>query len=52
MNHKRKRSKRQVKCTMCTQFSWMGNTKERHSIKYQKAKKFALQDIRAALVSK
>lgn len=28
-NHKRKKSKRSVRCTMCTPYKWMGNTKER-----------------------
>lgn len=31
MNHKRKKSKRQVRCTMCTKDRWKGNTKDRHS---------------------
>jgi hypothetical protein len=28
-NFKRKRSRRQVKCTMCTPVRWLGNSKER-----------------------
>ena len=28
-NHKRKKSRRQVRCTLCTQVRWMGNTKAR-----------------------
>lgn len=32
MGHKRKRKpkpKRQVRCTLCTKYRWLGNTKER-----------------------
>lgn len=29
-NFKRKKSKRQVRCTLCTSYSWLGNHKERH----------------------
>lgn len=32
MNFKRKKSKRQVKCTHCTKYRWMGNTKEKKRI--------------------
>jgi hypothetical protein len=32
-NFKRKRSKRQVRCTMCTPWRWLGNHKERHKAK-------------------
>ena len=32
MNFKRKKTKRRVKCTMCTQFRWMGNSKSRKRI--------------------
>ena len=32
-NFKRKKSKRSVKCTMCTQFRWMGNGKNRRPAK-------------------
>jgi hypothetical protein len=33
MNYKRKKSKRNVKCTICTDLRWMGNTngRRRHS---------------------
>ena len=27
---KRRKSKRRVRCTMCTKYRWMGNTKGRH----------------------
>jgi hypothetical protein len=37
-NHKRKKSKRQVKCTLCTQYRWLGNSKERMKAKYRKVK--------------
>ncbi len=30
MHHKRKKTKRNVRCTLCTPYRWMGNTKERH----------------------
>lgn len=33
MNHKRKRSKRQVRCTICTKYSWRGNSKGRRPIR-------------------
>jgi uncharacterized protein with PIN domain len=36
MNFKRKRSHKQVKCTMCTKYSWMGNHKERKPIQVRK----------------
>lgn len=29
MNFKRKKTKRRVRCTLCTQFRWMGNSKGR-----------------------
>jgi len=29
MNHKRKKSKRSVRCTICTPHRWKGNSKER-----------------------
>lgn len=28
-NFKRKRSRRQIRCSMCTPYRWLGNTKER-----------------------
>ena len=31
-NFKRKKTKRNVKCTMCTQWRWMGNKAERMRI--------------------
>jgi hypothetical protein len=32
MHYKRKKSKRNVRCTMCTQLRWMGNSKSRKRI--------------------
>lgn len=32
MNFKRKKSKRSVKCTMCTKYRWMGNTPEKKRV--------------------
>lgn len=29
MNHKRKKTRRQVRCTLCTPYRWLGNNKER-----------------------
>ena len=31
-NFKRKKTKRRVRCTMCTKFRWMGNNKGRKRI--------------------
>jgi hypothetical protein len=33
MNHKRKKSKRNVKCTLCTPHRWKGNSSERFKAK-------------------
>lgn len=41
MNHKRKKSKRQVRCTLCTEHRWKGNTKDR--IRFSDRRR-ALQD--------
>ena len=32
-NFKRKRSKRTVRCTICTKYRWRGNSKERKPIR-------------------
>ena len=32
MNFKRKKTKRRVRCTLCTQFRWMGNSKSKKRI--------------------
>ena len=37
-NHKRKKTKRRVRCTMCTPYKWMGNNKGRQKPKYEVAK--------------
>ena len=36
MNFKRKKSKRSVRCTMCTQHRWRGNSKSRKSVRDQR----------------
>ena len=33
MKFKRKRSRRQVRCTLCTKYTWLGNHKERRPIR-------------------
>jgi len=42
MNFKRKRTKRRVKCTLCTKYRWLGNNKGRSKAKYEMMK----EDIR------
>lgn len=44
MNHKRKKSKRSVKCTMCTKYRWMGNVKGRQRISDQRQKQEKLHE--------
>lgn len=36
-NYKRKKSKKNVRCTLCTTYRWMGNTKERRPIRDRRA---------------
>ena len=36
-HHKRKKSKRRVRCTMCTQYRWLGNSKGRQKARYEVA---------------
>jgi hypothetical protein len=38
-NHKRKKSKRNVRCTMCTQDRWKGNASERFKEKEAETRK-------------
>ncbi len=38
MNFKRKKTKRRVKCTLCTKYRWLGNNKGRSKIKYEMMK--------------
>ena len=45
-NHKRKKSKRSVKCTMCTQHRWQGNSKGRFKPKEEAQKKQASKEIK------
>ena len=33
-NFKRKKSKRHIRCTICTPYKWMGNSKDRTKAKY------------------
>lgn len=37
MNHKRKRCRRAVRCTMCTQHAWCGNAAQRRPFRDQSA---------------
>lgn len=37
-NHKRKKSKRSVRCTICTPWRWLGNSSERTKKKYRPIK--------------
>jgi len=46
VNHKRKKSKRSVKCTMCTQHRWMGNSAGRRKPKEQAKRKAAEKEIK------
>lgn len=43
-NHKRKKSKRVVRCTLCNPYSWLGNNKEKTKAKYR-IKKKSLQKL-------
>lgn len=45
-NFKRKKSKRSVKCTMCTQNRWFGNNKGRTTAKDANSKKLAKKEIK------
>ena len=43
MKHRAKKTRRQVRCTLCTPFRWMGNAKGRwpHRDRNQKAATFS-----------
>lgn len=45
-NHKRKKSKRSVKCTMCTQHRWAGNASGRFKAKDEAKKKQANKEMK------
>lgn len=45
-NHKRKKSKRSVKCTLCTPHRWMGNSVGRNKPKEQALRKAAKKEIK------
>lgn len=45
-NHKRKKSKRSVKCTLCTPHRWLGNSKDRLKPKDQAKKQAAKKEIK------
>jgi hypothetical protein len=47
-NFKRRKSKRVVRCTLCTQYRWMGNTKQRRKAKELSAKAIAASAIKEA----
>jgi len=36
--HKRKKSKKSVKCTICTPYRWLGNSKDRFKHKDRESK--------------
>ena len=42
-NFRRKRSRRQIRCTICTPYRWLGNHKERIKLKDREDK--ALRDM-------
>jgi hypothetical protein len=46
MNHKRKKSRRSVRCTLCTPHRWIGNHKERFDSSTRKKLKSAQREIR------
>lgn len=50
-NHKRKKSKRSVKCTLCTKHRWFGNAAERSKAKEAEHKKHSAKEIRNAKLS-
>lgn len=43
-NFKRNKSKRRVRCTLCTKYRWMGNNKGRTKSKYALRKEDKLGD--------
>lgn len=45
-NHKRKKSKRTVKCTICTTHRWLGNTKGRRTNKENAKRKQLSKEIK------
>jgi len=45
-NHKRKKSKRNVKCTICTTYRHLGNNKGRVNDKEAESKKRSAKEIR------
>lgn len=49
MNFKRKKSKRSVKCTICTANRWFGNAKGRRKPKEQAKRKAIEKEIKAIL---
>ena len=44
-NFKRAKTKRNVRCTLCTPFRWMGNSTKRAKAKYLSAKRAAADAI-------
>jgi hypothetical protein len=47
-NFKRRKSKRIVRCTLCTAYRWMGNSKQRLKAKELSAKNAAVDATRDA----
>lgn len=46
MHHKRKKTKRRVKCTMCTPYRWRGNNSGRFKEKEQETIKQMKREMR------
>lgn len=42
MKFKRKKTRRQVRCTLCTPYRWMGNREERRPVRDRRARQSAL----------
>ncbi len=47
MNHKRGKSKRSVRCTLCTPHRWQGNGRNRFDARTTNKKKVAKEEIDA-----
>ena len=46
MNYKRKKSRRQVRCTLCTRDRWKGNAKDRFKNREKATRKILAQECR------
>ena len=45
-NFKRSKTKRNVRCTLCTPYRWMGNGRDRFKVKTIRAKDIADRQLR------